>query len=148
MSYLLLGSDCRPTPDLCLLEWIDGEPAMRFFPEEIARPVADVDYERLMLAPGDGRITRRSLLGHDVRQRGALLPAFPIDAVTFACEDHARLPGHVVVRHNLLEFLLVLPGRPTPSPARRGAEPPRPSRHPEKPPADPAPDVPGGESAV
>lgn len=64
-EYLVLGSDCFPTPAVCLLEKVNGEPKIRLHPDQVINRVAGVDYDRLMLEPGDGRVTRTSLLARD-----------------------------------------------------------------------------------
>jgi hypothetical protein len=106
-EYIVLGSDCILTPAVCLLETVQGEAKLRLHPAEVARRIEGVDYERLMLEPGDGRVTRSSLLARttlDPAQAGAA--AFPIDYLVFACEDHAELAGDFTIQHNLLSFLL------------------------------------------
>lgn len=108
-EILNAGGDCLPTPRRLVIEDVDGELIARLTPEQIARPWRGIDYERLMFEPGDGSVTRSSLL---VRQemdvdvppheytRGGLGHAF------FVCEQHDALTGNVGLIDNLLHFLL------------------------------------------
>ncbi|NIR32157.1 MAG: hypothetical protein GWN84_23230 [Gammaproteobacteria bacterium] len=105
--YIVLGSDCRRTPAICLLEEVDGQREIRLHPQDVVNRVPGVDYEQLMLEPGDGRVTRASLLARDTLDPAARLGGFfPIHYVAFGCQDHSALPNDFGIRHNLLNFLL------------------------------------------
>jgi hypothetical protein len=68
-----------------------------------------VDYDALLLEPGDGSVTKASLLG-----RNALDPSVkrhkysfpPLDHAIFLCEKHNSLTGNVNFQDNLLNELL------------------------------------------
>ena len=68
-----------------------------------------IHYEQLMLEPGDGAVTKASLLA-----RTALDPSvprhrfsdFPLDYAVMFCEDHSKLPGNITFQDNLLHILL------------------------------------------
>ncbi len=68
-----------------------------------------MDYGRLMLEPGDGEVTKPSLLA-----RAALNPVaprnnalfFPLAYAFFLCENHERLTGNINFQDNLLNVLL------------------------------------------
>ena len=70
---------------------------IRLYPGEISKPLPGVPYDTLMLEPGDGRVTKPSLLGRD-----ALNPAVPRHDYSFfplafsfsLCETHERLTGN------------------------------------------------------
>jgi pimeloyl-ACP methyl ester carboxylesterase len=106
---LLFAGDCVPTPRRLVLEEIGGESFVRIRPEQIRRPVRGVDYERLMFAPGDGSVTRASMLGLETTN-----PEIPSHEFTnaglrravFVCEKHDVLTGNVNLIDNLLHFLL------------------------------------------
>ena len=91
------------------MEEVDGESVIRMGPEEITQPVEGVDYDSLLLEPGDGSVTKASLLG-----RNALDPSvkrhkysfFPLDHTIFLCEKHNSLTGNVNFQDNLLNELL------------------------------------------
>ena len=107
------GGDCHPTPSRFLVEEIDGESHLRLWPREVANSVSGRDYQRWMLAPGDGVVTKASLLARNV-----LNPAvprhrfihFPARSAFFLCEHHDRLTGNVNFQDNLLHVLLSADG--------------------------------------
>lgn len=109
VALRVFGGNCAPTPARLLVEEIDGESVLRLWPQDIAAPRADRNYRRLMLEPGDGAVTKASLLARD-----ALNPAQPrhryihsaVGQAFFLCEDHERLTGNVHFQDNLLDFLL------------------------------------------
>lgn len=106
---LLFAGDCVPTPRRLVIEEIGGESFVRVRPEQIRRPVRGIDYERLMFAPGDGSVTRTSMLGLE-----ATNPQIPphesssagLGRAFFVCEKHDVLTGNVNLIDNLLHFLL------------------------------------------
>ncbi len=109
IKLVVFGGDCRLTPARLLVEEVDGDSVARLFPDEIKTPQSGVDYERLMLEPGDGQVTKPSLLA-----RVALDPAvsqhryifFPLAYSFFLCEDHRRLTSNINFQDNLLNVLL------------------------------------------
>ena len=107
---VVMGGDCELTPARVLLENDDdGEPILRLKPNYIKNPLPDVDYDALMLEPGDGTVTKASLLARD-----ALDPTiprhkysyFPIDYPYFLCEPHSTLTSNINFQDNLLNILL------------------------------------------
>lgn len=108
-KLVIFGGDCVLTPSRVVVEEIDGETFIRRDPSEIKNPVAGVDYDRLMLQPGDGTVTKASLLARDVldpsvpRHKWSF---FPIDYALFLCEEHRSLTGNVNFQDNLLHVLL------------------------------------------
>ncbi|MGQ0429355.1 MAG: esterase/lipase family protein [Gammaproteobacteria bacterium] len=106
---LMFGGDCIPTPRHLVVEEVDGESVTRLTPEQILRPAPGVDYERLMYEPGDGSVTKSSLLG-----RQQLDPSVPrheysnveISRAFFICEQHDALTGNINLIDNLLHYLL------------------------------------------
>lgn len=106
-EFVVFGGDCDLTPARCLLETVDDRVVIRLRPDEVRGRVPGVDYQTLMLEPGDGRVTKASLLGRDslapdAPQRGF----FPISYAVFICRGHADLPSDVTFRDNLLNILL------------------------------------------
>lgn len=109
VRYIVFGGDCTLTPARCLVEWVSGEAMVRLYPSEIANPIPGVDYHKLMLEPGDGRVTKPSLLARNsldpsvfAREGGA----FPLAYSVFLCEKHAQLTGNITFQDNLLNILL------------------------------------------
>ncbi|HHJ34362.1 MAG TPA: hypothetical protein ENJ87_01210, partial [Gammaproteobacteria bacterium] len=72
VRYIVFGGDCELTPARLLVEEVEGESVVRLFPSEIESPVDGVNYDLLMLEPGDGRVTKPSLIARD-----ALDPTIP-----------------------------------------------------------------------
>lgn len=101
-EYIVLGSDCIMTVAVCLLETALEQPMIRLHPDQIVARIKGVDYEDLMLAPGDGVATRISLLARD---GSGVNDPFPIDRVVFTCGVHAELSGDFILLHNLLNLL-------------------------------------------
>lgn len=105
----LFGGDCAPTPARLLVEEVEGESVLRLWPDQVVSANSNLDYKRLMLEPGDGAVTKASLLSRNV-----LSPAvprhryidFPARGGFFLCEDHEHLSGNVNFQDNLLHFLL------------------------------------------
>ena len=101
------GGDCTMTPARAVLDHgKDGE-RLVIRPEEIQARVAGVDYERLLLQPGDGLVTRDSQLGRGLEvtpgQPGGI---FPLVQSFFLCEQHDQLSVNPYFQNNLLNFLL------------------------------------------
>lgn len=108
---IVFGGDCTLTPARILVEEVDGISEIRMYPDEVTQPVAGVDYDALLLEPGDGAVTKASLLG-----RNTLDPSvprheysfFPLDYSFMLCEKHDSLTGNLSFRDNLLNNLLSL----------------------------------------
>lgn len=106
---IVLGGDCELTPARLAVEEVDGDSVLRLWPQQIEKPVPGVDYDMLMLEPGDGTVTKASLLA-----REALDPTvprhewshFPLRYSFFLCERHDRLTGNPSFQDNLLHALL------------------------------------------
>lgn len=106
---IVFGGDCHLTPARIVVEEVNGISMTRLWPDEISSPLPHVDYDRLMLEPGDGVVTKASLLARNV-----LDPAvprhkysyFPLDYSFFLCERHDKLTGNISFQDNLLHALL------------------------------------------
>ncbi len=108
-ELILFGGDCTPSPARILIEDIDGESYVRLWPDEIARPSPHLDYEVMMLEPGDGAVTKASLLASTTLDPS--IPRhrysdFPLDYSVMFCDDHSDLPGNITFQDNLLYILL------------------------------------------
>jgi len=66
-SYKLIvfGGDCLLTPARLLVEEVNGISEIRLWPRELSNPLPGVDYGSLMLEPGDGIVTKASLLARE-----------------------------------------------------------------------------------
>lgn len=107
--YIVFGGSCKLTVARGLLER-DGERSyLRFSPKDIRHKVKGLDYDRLMLEPGDGTVTKASLLARQIldptvaRHQHSF---FPLGFSIFLCEDHSMLTGNLSFQDNLLNALL------------------------------------------
>ena len=109
LPLIVFGGDCDLTTARLVVEESAGESLLRLHPSTIAKPVAGVDYQALMLEPGDGTVTKASLLGRDAldptvpRHRWSF---FPLDYSFFLCEPHGSLTANLSFQNNLLHALL------------------------------------------
>lgn len=107
--FIVFGSDCFLTPSRTVVEEIDGISHLRLYPDDLTNKTANVDYKKLMLDPGDGTVTKPSLLA-----RQTLDPTiarhkhshFSLAYSFFLCEDHEHLSGNITFQNNLLNILL------------------------------------------
>ena len=106
---IVLGGNCDFTPARLLVEDIGEESVLRLWPKDVAHPVPGVDYDRLMLEPGDGTVTKASLLAReslDPTVKRHRYSDFPLKYSFFLCERHDRLTGNPSFQDNLLHALL------------------------------------------
>jgi hypothetical protein len=109
IRYVLFGGDCTLTPARLALEDDGGRPAVRLRPDAIRRPVPGVPYDHLMLEPGDGRVTKPSLLARETLDPMAPQSEdsfLPVAYWFFLCERHDQLTNNVNFQDNLLNVLL------------------------------------------
>ncbi len=105
--YIVFGGSCILTAARCLIEELGGRTHVRLHPSQIAHPMAGVDYARLMLEPGDARVTKASALGRASLDPTASRPGtFPLAYSIFLCREHSDLPGDITFRDNLLNILI------------------------------------------
>ncbi|MBM7070834.1 hypothetical protein JQC92_02110 [Shewanella sp. 202IG2-18] len=108
-SIIAFGGNCNPTPARIVFENINGKLVSRLTQDEIERPLSNVNYKRIMLEPGDGVVTKPSLLARDYLNPN--IPRmkdnfFPLDYAFFLCNPHRGLTGDVNFQDNLLNELL------------------------------------------
>lgn len=109
IRYVLFGGDCHLTPARLLVEPGAGRDATRLLPAQIEAPRPDVNYEELMLEPGDGRVTKPSLLARETLDPSAPQHEdsfLPLAYAFFLCEPHDTLTGNINFQDNLLNVLL------------------------------------------
>lgn len=104
----LFGSDCAPT----IARLVLGNDGRRYRAYEQADLVSDpqpgVDYGALINEPGDGVVTRSSLLGRPPAGSGQSIARLEIAHSIFLCEAHQFLTGNLSFQDNLLFTLLRL----------------------------------------
>lgn len=93
------GGDCDLTASNAVLDEVGGKAFLAFRAKEVVNKVPGIDYDYLMLAPGDGLVTRDS---QDANQYSFL----PLRQSFFLCERHEFLVNNPYFQNNLLHFLL------------------------------------------
>jgi len=109
VRLVVFGGSCTQTPARAMLETVNGGPLLRLHPAEVLRPPKGFNLYQLMLQPGDGTVTKPSLLARD--SLNPLTPRhaysyFPLAYAFLLCEQHAMLTGNVHFQNNLLDVLL------------------------------------------
>ena len=108
-KLVVFGGTCHLTSARIIVEEVNGESVIRSLPEQITQPVDGIDYNALLLEPGDGSVTKASLLGRDTLDPSIKrheYSFFPLDHAIFLCEKHNSLTGNVNFQDNLLNALL------------------------------------------
>ncbi len=108
-KLIVFGGDCTLTPARILVEEVGGISEIRLYPDEVAQPVPGMDYDALLLEPGDGAVTKASLLGRDTLDPSVprhQYSFFPLHHAFLLCEQHDSLTGNISFRDNLLNTLL------------------------------------------
>ncbi len=110
VQTLLLGGDCTPTLRGLVVEPEEGRWVVRRKPDEVQHPVAGVNLASLFYGPGDGDVTKSSLLA-EVPASALCEPHtdLPYALSGFICEEHMKLVKNWTFRDNLLNFLLYKP---------------------------------------
>ena len=110
VQTLLLGGDCTPTLRGLVVEAENSRWAVRRDPEDVRNRVKGVDLWRLYYGPGDGDVTKSSLLA-EVPANTLCEPHtdLPYAMSGFICEKHMDLVNNWTFRDNLLNFLLYKP---------------------------------------
>ena len=105
----IFGGGCTLTPARIIVEEVNGESMVRMFPKEITKPVSGINYDALLLEPGDGSVTKASLLGRNTLDPSVKRHKYinvPIKQSFFLCESHNSLTGNLNFQDNLLNTLL------------------------------------------
>jgi pimeloyl-ACP methyl ester carboxylesterase len=106
-KLIVFGADCELTASRVLVESDHGRMVPRFDVKSIAHPLPGRPYDELTREPGDGLVTKASLLGRQsldptVQNRGG----FPIAFSFFLCAAHSDVPGNINFQDNLLNAIL------------------------------------------
>lgn len=108
-KLIIFGGGCNLTAARIIVEEVNGESMVRMFPKEITQPVNGVDYDALLLEPGDGSVTKASLLGRNTLDPSVKRHKYinvPVKQSFFLCESHNSLTGNLNFQDNLLNTLL------------------------------------------
>ena len=108
-KLIVFGGGCTLTSARIIVEEVKGESMIRLYPKDVVNRVEGVDYDSLMLEPGDGSVTKASLLGRNVLDPSVKrhkYSFFPLDYSMILCEKHNSLTGNINFQDNLLNALL------------------------------------------
>jgi pimeloyl-ACP methyl ester carboxylesterase len=110
-GLFLFGGDCEPTLRAPLIVESGSRRTTVFRGQRVRNGRASIDRDKqveLMFAPGDGRVTRASLLAEEeFRNDHKLFPsALGIDYAVFTCELHGDLPNNSSLQDNVLSILV------------------------------------------
>jgi len=108
-KLIVFGGDCELTPSRLLIEEVAGISVLRLSPEDIHSPLKNINYHKLMLEPGDGRVTKPSLFARDTLDPTVArhkYSFFPMSYSILLCESHDQLTGNINFQNNLLNILL------------------------------------------
>ncbi|MET0752242.1 MAG: hypothetical protein ABWZ66_02665, partial [Pyrinomonadaceae bacterium] len=115
ISFFAFGSDCGDTLDGAVImknpktkEWQTFFSSRAFTTSE-GKKITKAAVKEILFAPGDTRVTRRSLLAETILQENYRNSIFrkslPVNA-TFFCELHDELPNNKIVQNNFLTALI------------------------------------------
>ena len=109
VEIAVFGGDCEMTSSRAVLVKDDAGSRLVFRPSEARKFNGDLDFERLLLEPGDGLVTRSSQVSRETIDPGRPrhdFNFFPITQTFFLCEKHDQLTVNTYFQNNLLYFLL------------------------------------------
>jgi len=108
VRYFAFGGDCTPTPVRAMIiprENGTYRTIARF--DDLPRDLSTPEIKRLMSEPGDGSVSRSSLLASNGGGGGpGTTTGLRIDYTLFLCETHRNLTENITFQDNLLQFLL------------------------------------------
>lgn len=104
ITFQILGADCRTALDSILLyknrdtnKWVTLFRAKGFTRWDGER-ITDAELRKVMMAPGDGVVTRRSLETHSPSALG-------FEEKKFICTDHSRIAANAQVQDHIIRWL-------------------------------------------
>lgn len=111
VSFHILGSDCRTAPD-AIVVYEDGKPnkwKTLFRPDGFTRSdgtkLTDDELKKIMLAPGDGIVTRRSLEAVTGSEKAGLPSILGAADSKMICGEHTRLAANGKIQDQIIEIL-------------------------------------------
>lgn len=94
-------------PPLASIIAVRGEVIVLLFPQDVVNKIKGVNYDQLMLEPGDGSVTKPSLLGKNTLDPSDRTDTnVPIAYSFFICRKHDQLPGDITFVDNILNILI------------------------------------------
>jgi pimeloyl-ACP methyl ester carboxylesterase len=116
VALFAFGGDCEETLDAPVImrdakknRWVTLTQPQKFRAID-GRRISSKEATLAMYAPGDGRVTRRSLLAEDLASLHRASPLFntalPITYAIFACDLHGDLQNNKILQNNALTALV------------------------------------------
>ena len=116
VALFAFGGDCEETLNAPVImrdakknRWVTLTQPRKFRATD-GRRVSSKEATLAMYAPGDGRVTRRSLLAEDMASKHRASPLFntalPITYAIFACDLHGDLQNNKILQDNALTALV------------------------------------------
>jgi hypothetical protein len=115
VAFFAFGEDCDETQDGAII--VNNQKtnsketlfAARNFEKSDGKKISKEAMRRVLFAPGDGRVTRTSLLASNITRINDRNPLFrrslPVNS-TFFCESHDELPNNAILQDNFLTALI------------------------------------------
>ncbi|MBI1951163.1 MAG: hypothetical protein HYS34_07355 [Acidobacteria bacterium] len=104
VPYHLFGGDCQSTLKGVLIDPSQDGGRTESRPSQRPEGMSRTEFRALVEAPGDGTVTRESLLGRALSDRSGL-PAFSGASAAWACVGHDKIQRDSLVQIQLLEIL-------------------------------------------
>ena len=111
VTFYVIGSDCKSAVDSFILYEDKKEGKWRTIlkPRSFVRAdgvkVSDDDVKKIMLKPGDGIVTRRSLGSETASEKTGVPPFFLRANETCICEEHNKMAANSRVQDHIIEVL-------------------------------------------
>lgn len=117
VNMFVAGSDCSPTLNALVLyedkkenKWVTLTRPDSFRNSKGIKFTSD-QLKAIMFAPGDGSVTRRSLLAETFAENGnkrsaVVDSALPLTSALFVCEVHEKITNNLTIQNNVLTALI------------------------------------------
>lgn len=116
VGLFIIGSDCKDTLDALVIyrdakdkKWITLTKPHSFTNSKGVK-IADEEIRKVIIVPGDGRVSRYSLLAEtlaaDRRRSNLFDSALPLTYALFICEGHDDITSNTTIQDNLLTALI------------------------------------------
>lgn len=118
VSIYLLGSDCKTAPDSIVIYKDEKTDKWKtiFRPKGFTRSdgvkITDDELKAIMMSPGDGQVTRRSLAAASQAKAAGSESVITSEPVTCICEDHNKLATNARVQDYIIG---IFSGKTTPA---------------------------------
>jgi hypothetical protein len=110
VPHVAIAGDCRPTLARLVRTESGGERAFSSRPLALQARRRDIDYEALMLEPGDGKVTRASALASPMwpsGKRATRLLKEGFESISLVCAQHRELVVNPQCQREILRGLAV-----------------------------------------